>query len=204
MIFFTAIVAAALAAQQTHSQGSQSEPRLVQGLHRYANCLVQERTPAVREVLALDFRTPEYGRAMSRLNRNDRGCDRAAEVERSMRSSTLLFAGALSEAMLRRDLDGQALGPRVAYDPAHPAIEARNGGEVMAICVVRGDPAATSRLLATRPATPEETQALRAMSARLSGCVPAGSEARFTREALRAIIAAAAYRLVRHNQAGSQ
>lgn len=204
MIFFTAIAAAALAAQSPAAVGSQSEPRLVRGLHRYADCVVQGQPAAARSLLGMDFRTPDYNRAMFRLNRNDGLCEAAAETERSWRSSGLLFAGALAEGLLRRDLDGQDLGPRVAYDPSRRAIEARNAGEVMAICVVRGDAAATSRLLATRPASAEEFEALRTMSGLLSGCVQAGSQARFTREALRAVIALAAYRLVQHNQAASQ
>ena len=203
MIFFTAIAAAALAAQPAESTGSPSEPRLVRSLHRYANCMVQERAPTARALLGMDFRTREYGRTMARLVRNDRNCASASESERSWRSSGLLFAGALAESLLRRDLAGQELAPRVAYDPARPTIEARNGGEVMAICVVREDAGAASRLLATGPATAEEVAALRAMSAVLSGCVPARSEARFTREALRAVIALAAYRLVQHNRAAA-
>jgi len=203
MIFFTAFAAAALAAQPAESTGSLSEPRLVRSLHRYANCVAQDRSQAARALLAMDFRTREYSRAMVQLARNDGFCEGAAEAERSFGSSGLLFAGALAEALLRRDLAGQELAPRVAYDPARPAIEARNAGEVMAICVVREDTGATSRLLATGPATAEEVEALRAMSAVLSGCVPARSEARFTREALRAVIALAAYRLVQHNRAAA-
>jgi hypothetical protein len=203
MIFFTAIAAAALAAQPAESTGSLSEPRLVRSLHRYANCIAQDRSQAARALLALDFRTRGYGRAMVQLARNDGFCEGAAEAERSFGSSGLLFAGALAEALLRRDLAGRELAPRVAYDPARPTIEARNGGEVMAICVVREDAGATSRLLASGPATAEEVAALRAMSAVLSGCVPARSEARFTREALRAVIALAAYRLVQHNRAAA-
>ena len=203
MIFFTAFAAAALAAQPAETTGSLSEPRLVRSLHRYANCVAQDRSQAARALLAMDFRTREYSRAMVQLARNDGFCEGAAEAERSFGSSGLLFAGALAEALLRRDLAGQELAPRVAYDPARPAIEARNAGEVMAICVVREDTGATSRLLATGPATAEEVEALRAMSAVLSGCVPARSEARFTREALRAVIALAAYRLVQHNRAAA-
>src|SRR5688500_3265799 len=199
MIFFGAIVAVALAAQSPAALGSQSEPRLVRGLHRYADCIVQGQAAAARSLLGMDFRSRDYSRAMVRLNRNDGLCEAAAETERSWRSSGLLFAGALAEGLLRRDLAGQELAPRVAYDPSRPAIEARNAGEVMAICVVRGDAGATSRLLATRPASAEEMEALRAMGGLLSGCVQSGTEARFTREALRAVIALAAYRLVRHN-----
>ena len=201
MTFFTVIAAAALAAQSPATLGSPSEPRLVQSLHRYATCVAQIRERAARTLLAMDYRTDEYDRAMRRLNRDDEDCESSSETERAFRSSGLLFAGALAEALLRKDLAGRELAPLVAYEASRPVIEARNGGEVMAICVVRGDPAATSRLLATRPATAEEHEALRALSPSLSGCVPARTEARFTREALRAVIALAALRLVRHNMA---
>ena len=51
------------------------------------------------------------------------------------------------------------------------------------------------------PGESEEIEALSAMGSVLSGCVPAQTEARFTREALRSLIALAALRLVRHNSA---
>lgn len=199
MIFFTAIAAAALAAQSPASIGSQSEPHVVRGMHRLATCIAQNREREARALLAMDFRTREYNRAMRRLAQGHPRCQGLLGGANALVSGGVLFAGALAEALLGKDLAGHELGPRTAYEPSRPPIEARNGGEVMAICVVRGDPVATSRLLASRPATAEELQALHAMSSLLSGCVPARSEARFTREALRAVIALAALRLVRHN-----
>jgi hypothetical protein len=181
--------------------GSQSRLPVVRAAHRYAGCVVTHRAAEARALLAMDFRTRAYGRAMQRLYRARLDCNHVFEDVGGFRSSGLLVAGSLAEALLQRDLAGQPLAPRVAYDPARPVIQARNEGEVMAICVVRTGPAETSRLLATVPDSRDEYDALVAMSPVLSGCTPRG-QARFTREALRAIIALAAYRLVTYSSAG--
>jgi hypothetical protein len=202
LIFLLAAVPG-LASAQTDADrqpGSLSEPRHVQTLHRIGACLARAREADTRALLALDFRTDEYSNLMRRINRRHPACADVQTSTRGLRTGGLLLAGSFAEALLQRDSVIDHLGERTAFDASKPTIEARNAGELMAICVVRLDPNGVARLLRTVPASVEELESLRALGPTLSRCVPDGGQARFTREALRAVIALASYRLYRHKE----
>ncbi len=195
-----AALLAAFPAAAAQADGSPSSPREVRSMHALAACVAGKRDRDVRKVLAMDFRQREYGRELRSLSGRDPSCSKLMGNS-TLRADSVLFAGALAELVLERDIAGGDLAPRVAYNASRPAIEARNGAELMAICVVRRAPAETVSLLRTEAASPAEIEQLRAMSAALSGCIPPGQQVRLNRESIRALLALAAYRLSTHNAA---
>lgn len=163
----------------------------------FGRCIVAAEGSEAAVVLAMDFRTPAYRDALRRLGRSNARC---LPPSSELQSAQLLFAGALAEALLitraRKPLAGA-----LALDPAQPAVEARGQSEVMALCVVRAEPAASASLIEAGPATPAEAQALASLSARLPACLAQGASMRLNRPGLRALIALAAYRVAAANGA---
>ncbi len=199
-VFLTLILAAAAPSEAELGGAATAKER--QGLHAHGQCTVNERPAEVRALLAMDFRTKDYGKAMRRLMNAPASC-RGVDIKRGVQSATpLMWAGSFADGLLRRDRILDNLAGRTAYRPELPAIEARNAGELMAFCVVRTNPLGTAALLRTDPATGEELHTLKAVGPTLSACVPANSKSEFTRESLRALLALGAYRLAMHN-AGS-
>ncbi len=173
-----------------------------QGLHAHGQCTVNERPDEVRALLAMDFRTRDYGKALRRLMNSPVAC-RGVDIRRGLQGATpLMWAGSFADWLLRRDRMLDDLPAHTAYRPELPTIEARNAGELMALCVIRTNPQGTAALLRTEPATKEELAALKAVGPTLSACVPANSKSEFTRESLRALLALGAYRLTTHNAQG--
>jgi hypothetical protein len=179
--------------------GSKSSVEAMQGLQAYGRCVVAEQPAKVRALLALDFKDPNYGNGMQRLMDRRPACPGVALPKGDLATGSLAVGGALAEGLLRRDGALLDLGARTAYRPELPNIEARNGGEVMALCTVRENPAAAARLLETEAGSKGELEALAGVGPTVSGCIPAKTEAKFTRESLRALIALGAYRLATHN-----
>lgn len=196
LAFGLASTASAAASERT---GSKSEPELVRSVQAVGQCLANTRTAEVASLLALDFRERAYRDSMLELART-RTCQHHV-VSGGWRTGGLMYGGALAEGMLKaRDLL-PALRAATAYDPARPVLEVRNGGEMVAVCLVRTVPEQVAALLATEAASSDELAKLQSLGATLPSCVPANSKSEFTRESLRALLALAAYRLASHNGA---
>ncbi|MBA3512120.1 hypothetical protein [Sphingomonas sp.] len=200
------IVAIAMAASAPSEAeiGGKSSPKALRALHAYGRCVAIERPVAVRALLDSDFRDRAYGKEMRKLVNRPAPCPGVSVPRGAYSSGTLLWGGALAEGLLRRDGSLDDLAARTGYNPALPAIEARNAGELMAFCAVRKDAAAVARLLKTDPATAAEYDAIVALGPVLGGCLPANSKSRFTREALRALLALGANRLAQHNSTAAR
>ena len=66
---------------------------------------------------------------------------------------------------------------------------------IVADCVARTDSAPARQLIASRPGTPFESEAIGLIAAKLPGCVPPNQKLRFSRSVIRAATAEALYRL---------
>lgn len=157
-------------------------------------CIVGETPWSVREVLAMDYRTPEYTRKLKELGSGVGG--RCIHRASKLSSSGVLFAGSLAEAMLKANVKRKDLPKRIAYDPARQPIEARNPGEEMALCAALQAPDATAALLQTQPATREEAQAVQQIAPILGQCLKQGTQVEMNKPAIRAMLALAAWRIV--------
>lgn len=143
----------------------------------------------------MDYRTPEYDAALIALLRAGTYC---AE-QPALSGGNRFFAARIAEALLLADIRGGDLARHVAFDPARPAIEARDETEFMAICTVRATPDRVAALFATRAASAEEAAAVQALMPQIGQCLAAGATGQFNRAAIRSILDLAAYRLSRHN-----
>jgi hypothetical protein len=187
------IMSLAVASLASAQSASLSDPAHVRRIHDYAACIAEQREDDVRSVLAMDFRTDDYRDALNRVSRAHARCSRL--VDGNYSTASVIMAGSFAETLLRKDGALSELDERTAHDPQRPALEARNAAEYMALCIVRTDPDGAEGLLSSPAASSQELDQLRSMSETLSGCAPAGSETRMTREALRSLVALAAYRL---------
>jgi hypothetical protein len=172
----------------------------LRALGQFARCIVVNEPRRARELLESDYRSEAYLVAMRRLATRQNGCLPPAS---RLAFAGVLLAGNLAEALLRNTAPRGTLAQRAAFSAAAAPVEAHDEGEVMSLCVVRAAPAQTEAVLATAPGSPAEAAALRTITAQIGPCLASGAAMRFNRPGLRALLALAAYRLVRHNAAAS-
>ena len=170
-----------------------ADERATRAMHQFASCIVEETPRGAREALALDYRTEDY---QDKLRAVARGHDRCLVPGWEIRFSPVLGAGALAEALVKSDVKPTELPRRLAYDPTREVIAARSPTETMALCAVMKAPEATATLLATEPATPEETKAMRPLGTVLTDCLQKGMQLQMNKPALRSVLALAAWRIV--------
>jgi hypothetical protein len=188
--------AASAAPGQGPRRGAEpSSPEHVQILARYSRCVAHQWPGRARYVLAMDFQTERYGRALQRLAFENSTCLAMG----TLRFSALLFAGGLAEQLIRERRALGNLPAHVALDPSRPPFAAHDETEVMSLCTVRAAPAEVAALLETAPASREESDVLAAIAPRFAECLGAGNQVRVNRIAARALLALAAYRLGDHN-----
>jgi hypothetical protein len=187
--------AGAVRAQQTRH----TEAEDIRATHNLARCIAQRREGRVRALLAMDFRDPDYGRAMRRVTDSDHDC--VGLANQAFRANQRFMMGRMAETLLLADLRGGDLAARVALDPARPALQARNEEEMMSLCAVRTAPVQAAAIFATAPASADEAAAVRVIVPVIGQCLAAGARGEFNRPAIRSNLALAAYRLVQHNAA---
>jgi hypothetical protein len=197
-----ASAAGAAVAQDGAPQGrSFDEPATVEdrrALLSFARCVVVNQSARARALVVDDYRSEAYRTTLRQLAIGQNACLPPAS---RLRFAGVLFAGNLAETLLRGAVTRGTLANRVAFNAAAAPFQARGEGEVMGLCVVRAAPAETEALLATAHGSEQEAAAARAITPHISPCLAAGSTLRFNRPGLRALLALAAYRLVRHNAA---
>lgn len=172
-----------------------STPQDLRILSRFSRCVAGRQEAAATALLAADPEASDYRSSMRRLAQSNWGC----LGEGALKFHEALFAGGLAEALLRRQHASTNLAARTAHDPSRGALQARNEAELMSICTVRAAPAQVEALLASEVASPEEAAAVRALMPQIGQCLSAGVNMRLNRPALRAALALATHRLVRHN-----
>ncbi|MGX7952625.1 hypothetical protein ACWPM1_08665 [Tsuneonella sp. HG249] len=164
-------------------------------LEELAGCLVRKNSSEAARVLAMDFTTPTYSRALRMLSEEDRSC---VEFRGALRSGTLLFAGELAEALVEQR--GESVATALAKAASTPATTAFSFTDRVAICVVRSVPGDIAKLFATERNSAEETAALSALATPMGLCAQA-AEARkplsINPAGLRAMLATAAFRSVK-------
>lgn len=188
------LAAAAIPGQAAAKPAKTTSAADIGMLHAFAGCMTDRYRPAVRRLLALDYRSRAYDRALTTLT--DQGSRCLPFAFGRLKSARILMAGAFAERLLPAALDGARLAERVAHDPSRPPIAARDEGEYLALCAVRTMPDEAAALLATKPASEDERLAIAAIGPRLGACLRAGAAARLNAAGLRAVLALAAYRLV--------
>lgn len=194
---FASMVTASAAFAQDKPVASKSDVKAAQNMQRVAHCVAEGRTAWSHEYVTIDYRTDRYRSIGEKLGNYSKTCD---GFSRGLVSSGLVFAGAIAEGLLIDQGLLDNLAAATAYDPDMPPMQAFSGEDVFAYCVIRKDADGVANLLKTQIVSDDEMTALKALVPVLPTCVPEGKTPKFTREALRALFALAAYRLHAHNQ----
>ena len=172
---------------------SNTDSLAIQAVHNYGACIAQQTPRGVRSVLSMDYRSPDYEKKLWSIIR---GHDRCMPFDGRLGSESLLFAGAMAEAILKADVSGTELPRRLAYDPGRELIAARSPMEAMALCTVMKAPEVTSKVLATKPATRDEIEAMKPLGPVLGECLQKDVKLEVNKPALRSLLALAAWRIV--------
>lgn len=187
-------LAAPLAAQDA-SPANEAAAR--QALDSYGRCVAEREPAESARIMAMDFRSPRYRTGLKLLSDEARRCARdVIDPGDAMRSSNLLFAGAVAESLLEQGPD--AVNVRLVRAAA-TELAPFSASDAVAQCLARSVPDQVGTLFAAAPGSAEEAAAIGALDPAMGPCVKAaGVEGRFEASApgLRAMIATAAFRLV--------
>lgn len=187
MIVLLALAAASASAPST------TLPVALGAIHDFGACVARQSPRAARNLLSTDFQTRGY---RDKLHSLATGNSRCVRPNWQLKSSNLLFAGAIAESLLATEVKPADLPARLGYDPARSALPSHSETETMALCTVMKAPKATVALLATEPATLDEHQAIVEISATLPQCVTKAMTVSLNPPALRSMLALAAWRIV--------
>lgn len=183
-------------AQRTRLGGAPTTAEDIRVLHEFSRCAARRGPTRARSILALDFRTAEYQRRLRGIAYDNSSCLPPGGV---LRFSNFLFAGGMAESLLRPQSGAGELAAQVAYDPARPAIRARDDSEMVFLCTVRAAPQQVAALLQTDVASDRESALLGELTTHAGRCLTQGSRIAINRVGLRALLALAAWRLSEHN-----
>jgi hypothetical protein len=157
------------------------DPVSVEMMSAYARCVVAKE-PQRAEALVAANEADE--KALRTFAREQRGCLPAGRLA----FAPIIFRGDMAEAVLvRRGIGAEAL----ANAAAAPAPAAQD----MGACVVRGRPADVSALLATKPTSKAENDALAKLAPGLGDCMEKDRTMVTNGVGLRAMLAVGAYRV---------
>ncbi|HKR23629.1 MAG TPA: hypothetical protein VJS15_00080 [Allosphingosinicella sp.] len=196
MLIGMGLAGTATAQERTQLGGEPTSPQDIRVLHEFSRCAARQETTRARSILAMDFRSAEYQRRLRGVAYDSSNCLPPGGV---LAFSYMLFAGGMAESLLRLQSGADELAARVAYDPARPAIRARDESEMVFLCTVRAAPQQVAALLRTEAASDRETALLGELTEHAGRCLPEGSRMGLNRVGLRALLALAAYRLSEHN-----
>lgn len=187
------LLAAATAASAQDVQSSSPEAR--RAIQDFGRCAAQRLPGEAQRVLSMDFTKPSYRVGLRLLaDETERPCAYKSFGVGKMKSSGLLFAGALAEALLARD--PAPLNARLVKASAAAAPPAHSPSDAIAMCVVRSAPDETARLFASEVASDAEARAVKALDLAVKLCSRGGPALQVNTEGLRAMLATAAFRNV--------
>jgi hypothetical protein len=177
----------------------------------YADCVVGRKSfrAPVETFLRTVPDSPAFHEAAMRAA--DMTCLNTAAMRRrastlTMRLQPATFRDALYPALYRRDFGKKGPPTGIAAAPAAVVSAEFSGdtanlsptywaGREMGDCVARAAPQQVHAFLVTRPYSPQEEAASRALNPLIGGCLPAGQTIRFSRTLLRSFLGEAMYKL---------
>jgi len=174
-----------------------SEPDARAAIAAFGKCVADRNAGETTRLLTMDFRSSKYSTGMKLLGKEDeRTCVEKSFRRGTMRSNTVLFAGALAEAML--EADSAPLNIRFARNAGKDA-PSFSETDAIAQCLVRSLPDQAAALFASDIASPAEKTAAGPLLQAVPACANAvriSARVELSVPALRAIMATAAFRLI--------
>jgi len=174
-----------------------SAPDARAAIQAFGKCVAERNAGETTRLLTMDFRSGKYRTGMKLLGKEDeQTCVDKSFRRGTMRSNTVLFAGALAEAMLKAD--SAPLNARLARNAATDA-PSYSETDTIAQCLVRSLPDQAAALFASEVASPAETAAADPLLQAVPVCARAArisARVELSVPALRAIMATAGFRLI--------
>ncbi|MBR0551469.1 hypothetical protein [Stakelama marina] len=183
-----AVFAATLSSADARDQSSAS-PEARQTVQDFGACVADQSPEKSAETLRQDFRSPAYQASLKVLARNNGYCFRKYG---KLKSSNLLFAGAIAERLIEKG--SQPLNVRFAKAAAGPETPAFSPSDKVAACVVRSAPDRAAALFDTKVATVNESDAIEALAPALHACSRMIAPLNISAAGERAMLATAAFR----------
>jgi hypothetical protein len=164
-------------------------PQALEAMQDYGRCVASRQPKRASKLLEKDYRSDEYEQERRSFLTSMGSC-----VPRNSKLSGtgLLFAGALAEGLLATNYKTGLAGNIV---PAAAPIASRSEIETMALCVAMNAPAETAALFSTKPASADESAAMKPLTAKLPDCLAEGQQMSLNKPGLRAVLALAALRI---------
>ena len=171
---------------------SRSDARSLQALHDLGACVVDETPRAARDVLAMDYRSPDYAQKLKAMGeRSGRCMARASNVAIQRRVVCRIHCRSSPQAGPGAK---ETREPHRLRSGSTAVLEARGPlEEVHALCTALRAPKDTAALFQTLPATPGESAAISSLAPALGECVATGTKAELNKPAIRSLLALAAY-----------
>jgi hypothetical protein len=170
----------------------------IQAVHNFATCIANTTPEGAVRLLALDYRTKDYQKSLSRLaHGHEDGRCMSASI---LRANQLLLAGGMAERLLVEKVKAERFPALMVYDANKAPIAVRSDAELTSICVIRAEPVKAFAIFQTDPTSADETRAMQAIGPALLNCVKSGQKMAFNKPGLRAMLALASYRLTQPGQ----
>jgi len=163
-------------------------------MQTFAACVADHSAAKAGRTLSSDFRSNQYRSAMNAMLNNNADCNSLLPRNSVIRSSRLLFAGALAERLMTKGSD--PLNVRLAKAAALPAAATYSPSDAIAMCTVRSAPDDTAQLFGSAAGSDAEAEAIRSLQMAVRLCSRGTGPFAANPEGLRAILATAAFRSV--------
>lgn len=160
-----------------------SDPNAIRIMATYAQCVAVRDPRGAQQMLAADYRTDAYKKAIREFARSHRDCLPGGQLK----FNQVVFAGDMAEALLKHDgLDSAQLAGVAAADQA-PGLPR---------CVIRKRPADVAALLETPHASRAEADAVANLQGAIAACTAKNVTMTANIVGFRAGMALATYRLM--------
>lgn len=195
MRIMCALVLLAAATAASAQDGQSSSPEARRAIQNFGRCAAERLPREAQRVLRMDFTKSSYRIGLRLLaDETERPCAYKSFGVGKMKSSGLLFAGALAEALIARD--PAPLNARLVKASAAAPPPTHSPSDTIAMCVVRSAPDETARLFANEVASDAEARAVEALDLAVKLCSRGAPALQVNTEGLRAMLATAAFRNV--------
>jgi hypothetical protein len=179
---------------QAAQQDGANTPEARMAIAKYGQCAAQREPAEANRLLTMDFTTDRYRTGIRILSKEvQRKCAYGSFGSGKMRSAGLLFSGAMAEALL--EADATPLNRRIA-GTVHLPVQPYSTTDAIALCVVRSAPDEVAKLFASDVASESEQAAVKELDYVTKLCSQGKPELRASAEAVRAMLATAAFRAV--------
>jgi len=178
---------------------SANDPVVSKVVNRFARCVANSKPQWADRILALQFLSEEQSQAVNKEVSGMSDCFSTWQFDLKMNSLSLL-GGFAEQRIAERfgDRDVSRLAAVTDEQLFASAAAPKTTTDDFATCLVRKNPVAVQRLIASDPVSSAESQLIKSLVPHLSGCLPSGLNIKLNRQTVRAYSAVGLYHLLSH------